>query len=392
MPFVDQRELVVDASEFARPVEDAAEAHARSVEVESDEGGEDEQDEEEDEEVVGEESDDREAPVRITGSYGSVTVGDDTGEEVEDDWENAEVASADEPDEAALVGAADGLPPIAAPRHGARPARAVVSFLAVAAVATVAAYFFGLRDATPDEPTDRVLGTQGSAEPARRDFSEATVDIPEPVLLPAPAMAEEVPVETETVPPDEPPAPAASSEPAPVPASANRDATLPPPAQEVEDPGVGFGWLLVKTTPPGATVVVDGVDRGQTPLSLDNIAFGTHRVSVSHAGYGSEMREVSLSRDNGVASVGIDLVAQRTSSATAPASGSLQVDSRPDGARVMLDGRLVGTTPVVVPDVRTGTHRLRVERDGYQAWVTAVEVPSSDRVRVAASLERMPRR
>ena len=50
VPFVDQRELVVDASEFARPVEDAAEAHARSVEVESDEGGEDEQDEEEDEE------------------------------------------------------------------------------------------------------------------------------------------------------------------------------------------------------------------------------------------------------------------------------------------------------------------------------------------------------
>ena len=40
----------------------------------------------------------------------------------------------------------------------------------------------------------------------------------------------------------------------------------------------------------------------------------------------------------------------------------------------MLDGQLVGTTPVVVPDVANGTHRVRVERDGYQAWVTTVDV------------------
>ena len=32
-----------------------------------------------------------------------------------------------------------------------------------------------------------------------------------------------------------------------------------------------------------------------------------------------------------------------------------------------------GTTPVVVPDVASGTHRVRVERDGYQAWVTTVK-------------------
>ena len=34
---------------------------------------------------------------------------------------------------------------------------------------------------------------------------------------------------------------------------------------------------------------------------------------------------------------------------------------------------------------------LRIERDGYQAWVTAIDVSPPDQTRVAASLDRLPR-
>lgn len=78
--------------------------------------------------------------------------------------------------------------------------------------------------------------------------------------------------------------------------------------------------------------------------------------------------------------------------AVAPAApstepGSLLVDSRPSGASVFLDGRLVGTTPLVLSSVARGEHAIHLERAGYQRWASSVKIVSGERSRVAASLE-----
>lgn len=68
--------------------------------------------------------------------------------------------------------------------------------------------------------------------------------------------------------------------------------------------------------------------------------------------------------------------------------GGLTVDSRPTGARVFLDGRLVGTTPLAIAAVPAGEHALRLERDGYRRWSSSVRVVAEEQNRVTASLER----
>ena len=384
---VDDRGLTIDTSEFELPLEgtpvaeDADPQELRGPRSETDAGDVEVEDEAEEAE---EESEVRGAPVQIAGSYGNVTF-DDGGLDVGDAADQDDVGYAASVDQSsgdtALIGAAVGP---AGNRSGWRSTRAVVSLLAVAAIAAVAAYGVGLRLGAPDDADDRELGAPQSAAPAGRDFSEAAVGDAEPVPADVAVVVPDTPVESEMVstplvdpamPPELPPV-------------VVREA---PESPQTLEPETGSGWLLIRTTPPGASVVVDGLARGRTPLSLEDVPFGTHRVSVSYTGYGPETREVSLSRDAGVASVGIDLVESRTSSEIAVGTGSLQVESRPNGAQVMVDGRLVGTTPVVVPDLAGGSHRVRVERDGYQAWVTTVDVPPSDRVRVAASLERVPR-
>ena len=340
----DERELVVDTSEFEQPLEVAARV--------------------EDE---------------ISLAPRDHRLADDVGE-VKGAVEEEEGVPA-----AGDVGGAE-------PDHGhAWSARAIAPVLAIAAVGAIAAYFVGLQLGAPDEASDRVFEVQETAGSASQDFSEAAIGAAEPATEPSVVAPPDTPAETAPEPVVDPLVSATPAQPAP-PVAVVRGAPglASMPVAEVAEPEMGFGWLLVRTMPPGATVVVDGVDRGQTPLSLDDLPYGTHRISISRDGYGSETREVSLSRNAGVASVGIELV--ETGLAPAAAPGSIQVDSRPDGARVMLDGQLVGTTPVVVPDVASGTHSVRVERDGYQAWVTTVDVPPSDEVRVAASLERVPRR
>ena len=67
--------------------------------------------------------------------------------------------------------------------------------------------------------------------------------------------------------------------------------------------------------------------------------------------------------------------------------GSLLVESRPPGARVVLDGKALGVTPLTVPDVRPGSHPLRLERAGYKTLVTSVVVKSGERARIAVTLE-----
>lgn len=68
--------------------------------------------------------------------------------------------------------------------------------------------------------------------------------------------------------------------------------------------------------------------------------------------------------------------------------GTLTVVSRPSGAQVFFDGRLVGVTPLSLPDVVPGSHGVRLALPDHRPWVTTVVVAPGTANRVAASLER----
>lgn len=73
---------------------------------------------------------------------------------------------------------------------------------------------------------------------------------------------------------------------------------------------------------------------------------------------------------------------------SAPVTGGLEVASRPAGARVFLDGKFVGRTPVALTTVSAGEHAIRLRRAGYRQWSSLVRVASGSRQRVTASMER----
>ena len=68
-------------------------------------------------------------------------------------------------------------------------------------------------------------------------------------------------------------------------------------------------------------------------------------------------------------------------------TGILVLDSRQPGAKIFLDGTLVGTTPMLLQAVRAGEHAVRMERDGHKNWSSSVRVVASERNRVTATLE-----
>jgi len=156
------------------------------------------------------------------------------------------------------------------------------------------------------------------------------------------------------------------------------------------------GRLLIRTRPAGAHVSVDGKDYGPTPATIRNLARGTHHLKVTHEGYVMEERRVVVSTSRPAQSLTLELAPVRTAASSRPPPpasperfvGALAVDSRPTGAKVFMDGNLVGTTPMALPSVPVGSHAIRLEHDGYRHWSSSVRVVASEQNRVTASLER----
>jgi hypothetical protein len=178
--------------------------------------------------------------------------------------------------------------------------------------------------------------------------------------------------------------------PAPTEKASSAEPIVTPVARPPDVPAVASGRLLVRSTPAGAGVMVNGQSRGVTPLTLRELAFGTHTIEVSHPGHSTRRQRVTLSERRPSRSIDVAL---RPSSVSAPAevatssTGSLQVLSRPSGAQVFVDDSLIGTTPLLLSNVAAGSRGVRIELSGHKIWTTSVRIEPGARSRVSASLE-----
>jgi len=167
------------------------------------------------------------------------------------------------------------------------------------------------------------------------------------------------------------------------------------------------GRVLVQSTPPGAHVFVDGRDRGSTPATVADLGRGEHQVRIVHDGYRAVERRIVLSPEQPSQALAVPLakalvspkpnVSQPTKADAAPRPaptvvaepGTLLVESRPTGATVFMDGRVVGKTPLNLPGVKAGDHAVRLELAGHRQWTTSVKVAGGGPNRVGASLEKI---
>jgi serine/threonine-protein kinase len=215
--------------------------------------------------------------------------------------------------------------------------------------------------------------------PAGKDWSEQAVTPPAQAQPPRPAEPPAVPPEAQ---PDAPPG-------AP---DAGRVAIVVPAS----------GRIVVRSNPGGAGVTVNGRWRGRTPLTLDDLPFARYSVRVVQPGFAVASEDVQLSAADPARTLSFAL---RRSAPPAPASraaapprepagegaftGSLYVDSRPRGARVLLDGKPIGTTPLRLPEVPIGAHVVRLELAEHTPWTASTRIAAGQESRVTGSLDRI---
>ncbi|MBI2897057.1 MAG: serine/threonine protein kinase [Deltaproteobacteria bacterium] len=127
------------------------------------------------------------------------------------------------------------------------------------------------------------------------------------------------------------------------------------------------GSLVVGSVPEGATVILDGRERGRTPMVVDGLDFAVHHVALRLEGHRAHLQDVTLTREAPTAQVNAALEpgrdpAERGQGGQEGAEyGTLIISTNPI-ARILIDGVDTGRTTPVVPNnplrLRPGAHRV----------------------------------
>ena len=114
--------------------------------------------------------------------------------------------------------------------------------------------------------------------------------------------------------------------------------------------------ISINSLPDGARVLVDGIESGTTPATLE-VLEGQRELQVMKSGYKHWLSTISVQAQ--VAQTLPDILLVKS-------DGRLQISSTPEGASVTLAGRYQGQTPLSVKMPPGEDHSLLVTRAGYK--------------------------
>lgn len=128
----------------------------------------------------------------------------------------------------------------------------------------------------------------------------------------------------------------------------------------------------------GAIIYVDGKQRGTVPMKV-KVPPGRHQIRVEKAGYTTHTQWVTLQEKQ------VWTVQAILKSREKP-KGTLLVAADVGGAEVLVDGKSVGTAPVVARNLPAGPHTVEVRKAGAPPWKQVVVVESGKIKKVTAAI------
>ncbi|MFT5127462.1 MAG: hypothetical protein ACI8W8_001065 [Rhodothermales bacterium] len=126
------------------------------------------------------------------------------------------------------------------------------------------------------------------------------------------------------------------------------------------------------STPPGATVVLDGNEIGRTPFLRQAVPMGRHIAEFALPGHGSKTTNFRVENRRPL----------RLGATLSSVLSTLTIESDPEGASVIIGGVHRGRTPVVLNDLAEGRHEIRGELNGYHPVSATVVLQKNEHKRI----------
>lgn len=113
----------------------------------------------------------------------------------------------------------------------------------------------------------------------------------------------------------------------------------------------------IASQPAGASIIVDGSDRGITPVTLFDLKPGRHHVKFRMAGYEDRDRFYTLEANSPL----------QQSVVLEPVKGILLLKSEPSECNITIDGLSIGTTPRLITTLNiSDIHHVVLEKPGFR--------------------------
>jgi hypothetical protein len=115
------------------------------------------------------------------------------------------------------------------------------------------------------------------------------------------------------------------------------------------------GSISITTKPSEAEIFWDGISKGDTPITLEDIV-GNHKIEISKEGYRSENMNIDL----------YEGITKKLNIKLKPITGFIVVSSTPSGACVYLDGvDMEANTTCMLIEVVVGNHTIKLTKPDY---------------------------
>jgi len=145
------------------------------------------------------------------------------------------------------------------------------------------------------------------------------------------------------------------------------------------------GFIYIDSTPPGASVLLDGIFQGVTqannPLDLTGIYPGEHIVTLKLQNYQDFITRLPVQAGK-TASVRATLAPVQVPAG----SGAVQISSEPSGANIFIDNSCVGITPLTIPSLPSGLHTILIRLNGYQDYKNTFNLSVGQTAQVQVAL------
>ncbi|NNM21660.1 MAG: PEGA domain-containing protein [Gammaproteobacteria bacterium] len=135
--------------------------------------------------------------------------------------------------------------------------------------------------------------------------------------------------------------------------------------------------VTLSSSPPGATVSVDGIELGQTPLTAE-VEAGDRELSVDLQGFKEQLVPLTVIAGEPQTLANLELEA---------ADGLLAVSTTPAGVSVTVNGQFRGRTPLELALQPGRRHRVSFARAGYEPASRQVELRPDQRRELSVQLQ-----
>lgn len=143
--------------------------------------------------------------------------------------------------------------------------------------------------------------------------------------------------------------------------------------------------FIINSFPEGAEVYQENILLGLTPFTIVDVSkLSSYSIKLRKKNYEDLNYEITPLPINYSINLALPI-----KSIEAPKFAILKIISEPNDSNIFIQGKPYGKTPTIVKDLKPGTYKITIQKDGYKSWEKTTTIKANNENIIQANLEKI---